>query len=99
MPAEALPNDELTQQLKTLPEWTFDDNALTRTFTVGDFREAMQLILAIGFEAEALQHHPELTNVYNRVSIRLTTHDAGDKVTTLDIALAQAIDALVVPNE
>ena len=97
MPAQALKNDELTQQLKMLPEWKFENDALTRTITVGDFREAMQLLLAIGFEAEALQHHPELTNVYNRVSIRLTTHDAGDKVTALDIALAQAIDALFTP--
>jgi 4a-hydroxytetrahydrobiopterin dehydratase len=98
MPAEALTKDELSQQLKMLPEWTFENDALNRTITVGDFREAMQLILAIGFEAEALQHHPELTNVYNRVSIRLTTHDAGDKVTVLDIALAQAIDALFTPQ-
>jgi 4a-hydroxytetrahydrobiopterin dehydratase len=98
MPAEALTKDELSQQLKMLPEWTFENDALNRTITVGDFREAMQLILAIGFEAEALQHHPELTNVYNRVSIRLTTHDAGDKVTALDIALAQAIDALFTPQ-
>lgn len=97
MPAEALTKDELSQQLKMLPEWTFENDALMRTIAVGDFREAMQLILAIGFEAEALQHHPELTNVYNRVSIRLTTHDAGDKVTALDIALAQAIDALFTP--
>ena len=97
MPAQALTNDELTQQLKMLPEWNLENDALTRTITVGDFREAMQLLLAIGFEAEALQHHPELTNVYNRVSIRLTTHDAGDKVTALDIALAQAIDALFTP--
>lgn len=97
MPAQALTKDELTQQLTMLPEWTFENDALVRTITVGDFREAMQLLLAIGFEAEALQHHPELTNVYNRVSIRLTTHDAGDKVTALDIALAQAIDALFTP--
>ena len=97
MPAQALTNDELTQQLKMLPEWNLENDALTRTITVGDFREAMQLLLAIGFEAEALQHHPELTNVYNRVSIRLNTHDAGDKVTALDIALAQAIDALFTP--
>ena len=97
MPAQALTNDELTQQLKMLPEWNLENDALMRTITVGDFREAMQLLLAIGFEAEALQHHPELTNVYNRVSIRLTTHDAGDKVTALDIALAQAIDALFTP--
>lgn len=97
MPAQALTKDELSQQLTMLPEWTFENDALARTITVGDFREAMQLLLAIGFEAEALQHHPELTNVYNRVSIRLTTHDAGDKVTALDIALAQAIDALFTP--
>lgn len=97
MPAQALTKDELTQQLTMLPEWTFENDALARTITVGDFREAMQLLLAIGFEAEALQHHPELTNIYNRVSIRLTTHDAGDKVTALDIALAQAIDALFTP--
>lgn len=97
MPAQALTNDELLQQLEALPEWTHQNDALTRTITLGDFREAMQFMIAIGFEAESLQHHPEITNVYNRVSIRLTTHDAGNKVTALDIALAQAIDSLFTP--
>ncbi len=57
-----------------------------------NFREAVSFIVRVAFSAEELNHHPELFNVYNRVGITLRTHEASDKVTELDIKLAQAIE-------
>jgi 4a-hydroxytetrahydrobiopterin dehydratase len=51
-------------------------------------------MVRVGFEAEAMNHHPDWTNVYNRVAIRLNTHDAGGKVTAKDVTLAQKIESL-----
>lgn len=75
--------------LATLPGWRSRRNALTKTFTFGSFREAISFMVRAGFEAEEMNHHPEWTNVYNRVAIRLSTHDAGGKVTAKDIELAK----------
>jgi 4a-hydroxytetrahydrobiopterin dehydratase len=75
--------------LAALPGWSFKRNALTKSFTFGSFREAVSFMVRAGFEAEAMNHHPEWTNVYNRVAIRLNTHDAGDKVTAKDVELAK----------
>jgi 4a-hydroxytetrahydrobiopterin dehydratase len=66
-----------------------------RVFTHRSFRDAIAFIVRLSYEAEALAHHPELSNVYDRVEIRLRTHDAGNRVTSLDVALAKAIDASV----
>jgi 4a-hydroxytetrahydrobiopterin dehydratase len=78
----------------SLPRWKVQDNALTRTFTFGSFREALAFMVRVGFEAEAMNHHPEWTNVYNRVAIRLNTHDAGGRITALDVKLAQKIEEI-----
>jgi 4a-hydroxytetrahydrobiopterin dehydratase len=75
--------------LAALPGWSFERDALVKTLKFGSFREAMSFMMRAGFEAEAMNHHPDWTNVYNRVTIRLNTHDAGDKVTAKDLELAQ----------
>ncbi|TVQ67035.1 MAG: 4a-hydroxytetrahydrobiopterin dehydratase [Balneolaceae bacterium] len=90
-----LNKSEIERALETLDGWEFEEDALTRTLTFGDFKEAMAFMVRAGFEAEAQGHHPEWFNVYNRVEIVLSTHDAGGKVTEKDIKLAQAIDKLV----
>ena len=77
-----------------LPGWEAGPDTLTKTFTFGPFREAMSFMVRVGFEAEALNHHPEWTNVYNRVAIRLNTHDAGGKVTGKDVELATRIQKI-----
>lgn len=78
-----------------LPEgWAYEGDALTRTFTFADFRAAFAFLVRVAFEAEAADHHPEITNVYDRVTLRLTTHDAGDRVTARDLDLAVAIDRI-----
>jgi len=83
----------LDAAVRDLPGWEIDGDRLVRTFTFGTFREAMSFMVRVGFEAEAMDHHPELTNVYNRVTVALTTHDAGDRITRADTELARRIQA------
>lgn len=76
------------------PEAGGDGGRIVRDFAFGDFREAFAFLTRVAFEAEALDHHPEITNVYNRVRLALNTHDAGGRVTETDLALAARIDSL-----
>ena len=87
---------KVRKALLGLPGWAFRRDALTKTFTFDDFRSAMAFMVRVGFEAEAMNHHPEWTNVYNRLSIRLNTHDAGDKVTGKDVTLAGRIEKVAL---
>lgn len=73
--------------------WEVKDNFLFRSFIFRDFREAMAAMLTISYIAEELNHHPEWSNVYNRLDIRLTTHDTGG-ISDKDHELANRIDAL-----
>lgn len=66
-----------------------------KTFEFEDFKEAWAFMNQVAEIAEEMQHHPNWTNVYNRVTILLNTHDAGDKVTDKDHEMAAAIDALL----
>ena len=75
--------------------WTEEQNQLKRSFTFKDFSEAFAFMTRVAFLAEAQQHHPNWSNVYNRVDIVLTTHDAGNVVTEKDRKLAKAIDQLL----
>ena len=83
---------EIDEALAELPEWRLEGDKLVKTFRFKNFREAVSFIVRMAFEAEALNHHPELRNVYHTVDIALTTHDAGNKVTAKDIDLARAIE-------
>ena len=77
--------------LATLPGWKNQRDALAKSFKFETFREAMSFMVRVSFEAEAMNHHPEWSNVYNRVAIRLNTHDAGGKITAKDVTLARRI--------
>jgi 4a-hydroxytetrahydrobiopterin dehydratase len=90
-----LSDDQIRAALGDLPGWAYEDDALQKTFTLDDFRAALAFIVRVGFEAEERDHHPNLTNVYNRVEIALTTHDADNRVTQKDVDLAAAIEKLV----
>jgi 4a-hydroxytetrahydrobiopterin dehydratase len=89
-----LSDAEITVARGSLTGWSYDNNALTKTFSFETFREAMGFMLRVGFEAEALNHHPDWSNVYNRVVVRLNTHDAGGKVTAKDVELAKRIQKI-----
>lgn len=86
---------KIKQALARLPGWVLERDALAKTFKFDSFRAALAFMVQAGFEAEELNHHPEWTNVYNRVSVRLNTHDAGDRVTAKDVALAKRFERLV----
>ena len=75
--------------------WAHENNQLIREFEFADFSEAFGFMTRVALIAEKMDHHPEWSNVYNKVSIRLSTHSAGNIVTEKDKALAQAIDKLV----
>jgi 4a-hydroxytetrahydrobiopterin dehydratase len=74
--------------------WIEQDNMLKKTFEFKDFTEAFAFMTRVAFLAEKHQHHPNWSNVYNRVEIALTTHDAGNIVTEKDYKLAKEIDLI-----
>ena len=74
--------------------WTHENDALHRDFEFADFRQAFAFMTEVAFAAEAANHHPNWSNVYNRVTIDLTTHDAGNTVTDKDRKLADRIDRI-----
>ena len=92
--SKALTTVEIEEALRGLTGWAFERDALAKTYTLGSFREAMSFMMRAAFEAEALNHHPEWTNVYDRVVVRLNTHDAGGKVTAKDVELAKRIQEI-----
>jgi 4a-hydroxytetrahydrobiopterin dehydratase len=75
--------------------WQEQDNQLIRTFSFADFSEAFAFMTRVALIAEKMDHHPWWSNVYNEVVIKLSTHDAGNKVTEKDHALAAEIDKLM----
>ena len=94
---EKLSTAEIEKELENLDGWELNENALETTFEFQNFREAFTLMTRIAFECEAQNHHPDWTNVYNRLHIRLSTHDAGG-VTQKDFDLAQTIESLVATD-
>ena len=89
---EPLNSEAIELALADLPEWTWENDCIKKRFQFSSFKEAISFIVRVSFEAESLDHHPELLNVYNRVDVTLTTHDAGNKVTETDMELASAIE-------
>jgi len=85
--------DEITQALEGLTGWAYDGDALTKTFTFDDFAAAIDFLAAARPRIDELNHHPEWTNVYNRVDVRLNSHDVGG-VTDRDLQLARLLDEI-----
>ena len=74
--------------------WAHTNNKLCRDFVITDFSNAFAFMTQVALLAEKADHHPNWSNVYNRVTIELTSHDAGNQVTAKDAALAQAINSI-----
>ncbi len=74
--------------------WTEKDNSLQATFLFKNFTEAFAFMTEVAFQAEKSDHHPNWSNVWNKVGIELSTHDAGGVVTQKDRELAEAIDKI-----
>ena len=93
---EQLSEAERADALDGLPEWDYDEarDAITRTIVFTDFAEAFGFMAQVAILAERMDHHPEWANVYNRVDVLLTTHDAGG-LSERDVELAGAIDGIL----
>ena len=74
--------------------WKEENDCLVASFEFKNFREAFAFMSEVAIEAEKMNHHPDWSNVWNRVSFKLNTHDAGGKVTEKDHALASKIDGI-----
>ena len=93
MSPEKLSPAEIDRRLQALPDWVIDQRKLYRQFVFEDFVEAFGFMSRVALLAEAMNHHPEWSNVYNRVDIHLTSHDAGG-ISERDFTLANRIDRL-----
>ena len=91
---KALSEKEITEKLNEFEGWDYGENALHTSLEFETFKDAFSIMTRIAFEAEAMNHHPDWSNVYNTLSISLSTHDAGG-VTEKDFKLAAIIDNLV----
>ena len=96
MTVEELSQEERDSWLRALPDWSLarDGDAIERKFEFDDFSEAFAFMTRVAMIAETRDHHPEWFNVYNRVEITLTTHDAGG-LSLRDVKMARKIDALL----
>lgn len=83
---------QIAAALATLPGWSHRQGALHRVYRFGSFQAAIAYMHAASAAIDRLGHHPEWTNAYDRVTVSLTTHDAGDLVTSLDVELARLLE-------
>ena len=88
-----LSEDEIIASLGRTAGWEQTGNTITRTVTLGDFRDAVLYVGAVAHLAQAANHHPDIAIAWNKVTLTLSTHSAGG-LTAADFALAQQIDAL-----
>lgn len=84
--------EEVRPRLEFLPGWNYRDEGIEKEFEFKDFVRAFSFMSRVALLAEKMNHHPEWTNVYNKVSIRLTTHDADNRITDSDLQLAEQIE-------
>jgi 4a-hydroxytetrahydrobiopterin dehydratase len=91
--SDLLSSTEVIEALSNLNNWQVQDSQIKSEFIFSNFVEALSFIVKIGLLSEKANHHPEIWNVYNRVSITLSTHDAGG-ITDKDIMLASEISGL-----
>ncbi|MDC1365170.1 4a-hydroxytetrahydrobiopterin dehydratase [Algibacter sp.] len=93
-----LTKQDIEAKLLRFPDWEYYENAIHAEFEFENFKDCFSAMSRIAFECEALKHHPDWSNVYNVLTISLSTHDAGG-VTNKDFKLAEAIEFIVEPDE
>ena len=85
---------EIEKRLTDFPDWDYHEKTLSTEFEFDNFKNCMSAMMRIAFECEKLNHHPDWSNVYNLLKIKLSTNDAGG-VTELDFKLAKSIEEIV----
>jgi 4a-hydroxytetrahydrobiopterin dehydratase len=93
-----LSEQDIETRLLRFPDWEYYDDAIHAEFEFENFKDCFSAMSRIAFECEALNHHPDWSNVYNVLTISLSTHSANG-VTDLDFKLAEAIETIVEPDE
>ncbi len=91
---EPLSQDQLTDWLETTDVWRVSGSEIEADFTFKNFSQALGFIVQVGVLAEKQDHHPRIENTYNRVTIAMNTHDAGNKITRRDTKLAELIEQI-----
>lgn len=86
---------EIEQALTELPGWEVKDGKLHKQYKFKSFSAAMGWMVSAGIEADKMDHHPEWSNVYNKVTVNLVTHDLDNAISNLDIELAQKMEKLI----
>ena len=85
----------MQEEINQLEGWRHENDALCRDFVLDDFVQAFSFMTRVALFAEKMDHHPNWVNIYNRVSIQLTSHDAGNTVSSKDIELAKMINEMM----
>jgi 4a-hydroxytetrahydrobiopterin dehydratase len=93
----ALTPQQIQAALPGLAGWQMEGSKLLKSYRFKDFKAALVFINQAGAIAEQLGHHPEIHNVWNQVTLRLCTHDAGNQITEKDLTLARALRSLSLP--
>jgi 4a-hydroxytetrahydrobiopterin dehydratase len=88
-----LTESEIETGLKSLKDWSVKGSNIEASFAFANFRDAIAFIVQVAIEAEVMNHHPEFFNSWNKVSFSFCTHDAGHKITNLDLEIAAKISA------
>ncbi len=94
MARQALSEDEIAAALAELPGWSVEEGRLHKQYKFGSFAQAMGWMMSAAIEADKMDHHPEWSNVYNRVTVNLVTHSLGNKISNLDVELARKMEKL-----
>lgn len=94
MTREKLTDDQLQVALKSLSGWSVEDGKLYKQFKFKSFAQAIGWMVSVGVEADKMDHHPEWSNVYNRVTVHLVTHDMDNSISSWDVDLAKKMDGL-----
>ena len=98
MPTPALTEAEIIERLEQLRDWARDGDSITKTFKLDSYLAGLALATTIGTIAEGFDHHPDITIGWRKVTVRFTTHSAGNKLSHKDFDVAAAIDALPYPR-
>lgn len=91
----ALSDAQLATALEELDNWSVEDGKLTKRYKFKTFAAAIGWMMSAAIEIDKMDHHPEWSNVYNRVTVQLVTHDLGNKISSWDVTLAKQLDSLL----
>lgn len=97
MARKKLSQDDIQQALVDLPGWSVKEGKLHKQFKFKSFAQALGWMVTVGIQADKMDHHPEWSNVYNRVEVSLVTHDMDNSISSWDVELARFMQETAVP--